>query len=174
MEQLPLETKRLILRPYSSSDADEVKSLAGDPRVSDTTLNIPYPYTIDMAREWISRHKNEREEGTGLIYAVIEKDTGQLLGTVSLIEIGETNAELGYWFGFHYWGNGYCSEAVKALIEYSFRGLGITTLYAEHLTSNPASGRVMIKNGMHYSGCIHKKNREGILSKVETYEIKYT
>ena len=174
MEQLLLETKRLILRPYEFPDADQVKNLAGDSRVSDTTLNIPHPYTIDMAREWISTHKIEWKERTGLVYAVTEKGTGQLLGTVSLIEINESNAELGYWFGVPYWGNGYCSEAVKALIEYSFSVLDLSSLYAEYLASNPASGRVMVKNGMQYLGCIHKKNREGVLSKIETYEIKHT
>ncbi|KXO08025.1 putative acetyltransferase [Moritella sp. JT01] len=174
MEQLLLETKRLILRPYKYSDANQVKNLAGDSRVSDPTLNIPHPYTIDMAREWISTHKNKWQERTGLIYAVIEKDTDQLFGTMSLVEINETDAELGYWFGHPYWGNGYCSEAAEALIAYSFSVMGITSLYAEHLASNPASGRVMIKNGMHYSGSKHKKNRDGILSKVETYEIKHT
>lgn len=173
MEQLALETKRLILRPYKLSDAGQVISLAGDSRVSDTTLNIPHPYTIHMAREWISTHKNEWKKRTGLVYAVTEKNTGQLLGTVSLVEINESNAELGYWLGFPYWGNGYCSEAVKALIEHAFSVLNLSFLYAEHLTSNPASGRVMIKNGMQSLGCTNKKNREGNLSKVETYQIKY-
>ncbi len=165
MEQILIETNRLVLRPYKSSDVDPIVSLAGDFRVSSTTLNIPYPYTSDMAKEWISTHTNEWLEGIGLIYAVTEKDTGQLLGTVSLIDIHDGKAELGYWFGFPYWGKGYCSEAVEALIEFSFTKMEITF---------PASGRVMIKNGMQYIGSIHQKNREGILSNVETYELKYT
>ena len=173
MEQLPLETQRLSLRPYELVDASQVKRLAGDSRVSSSTLNIPHPYTLEMAQEWISTHGDEWQARAALIYAVTRKDTDQLLGTVSLVEINGGKAELGYWFGFPHWGNGYCSEAVAALIEFSFSMVGISALYAEHLADNPASGRVMRKNGMQPTGCIHKKNRAGISTRIETYELKH-
>ncbi|BAJ01229.1 acetyltransferase, GNAT family [Shewanella violacea DSS12] len=172
MEQIVLETERLILRPFKSSDAEQVAHLAGDPKVSGPTLNIPYPYTLDMARGWISSHAPRWLEGSGLIYAVTGKDTGRLLGTVSLVQISGRKAELGYWFGVPFWGSGYCSEAVAALIDFSFGKLGITLLNAEHLASNPASGRVMAKNGMKLLACIDRESRDGLLSKVETYELK--
>ena len=145
MEQILLETERLILRPFELSDAVQVANLAGDPKVSSSTMNIPYPYTLDMAKGWISTHVARWQDSSGLIYAVTEKETDRLLGTVSLVQIFGKKAELGYWFGVPFWGLGYCSEAVTALIDFSFTKLGIDHLHGEHLSSNPASGRVMIK-----------------------------
>ncbi|AQS36901.1 acetyltransferase, ribosomal protein N-acetylase [Shewanella psychrophila] len=172
MEQILLETERLILRPFALSDAVQVAHLAGDPKVSSPTMNIPYPYTLEMAKGWISSHAARWQDGSGLIYAVTEKETDRLLGTVSLVQICGKKAELGYWFGVPFWGRGYCSEAVTALTELSFTKLGIDHLQAEHLSSNPASGRVMVKNGMKPVASIMRENRDGILSNVETYERK--
>jgi len=52
MEHQPtIETERLILRPFSISDADVVMALAGTKQVYATTLNVPYPYEPGMAEK---------------------------------------------------------------------------------------------------------------------------
>jgi hypothetical protein len=55
--QETLRTKRLILRPFSLVDAPDVMRLAGDRRVYETTLLIPYPYSEGIAESWISTHQ---------------------------------------------------------------------------------------------------------------------
>ena len=133
MEQPEIETERLILRRFNSSDARAVKELAGNYNVAKTTLNVPHPYEKGMAELWIERHPEKWNSNTGAIFAITSKELNQLIGTVSLMDIEGTQAEIGYWIGEPFWGNGYCTEAVNALIQFSLDNLGIKKFIAEHL-----------------------------------------
>ena len=86
--------------------------------------------------------------------------------------INRTRAELGYWVGEPYWGNGYCSEAACALIDFGFEQLELKQIIAEHLRNNPASGRVMRKAGMQHIGSARKPDRERRKTDMEIYEIR--
>ena len=88
-----------------------------------------------------------------------------------MIDIEDTRAELGYWIGEPFWGNGYCAEAARELIAFAFQNLGIQTITAEHLTHNSASGKVMQKVGMKYVSSINKQDRDDEMSSVEVYEV---
>jgi RimJ/RimL family protein N-acetyltransferase len=171
MNQPLIETERLILRPFEEKDAKSVQKLAGNKEVSKTTLNIPYPYKDGMAEAWISTHRTGWENRAVVVFAATDKGTKGLLGTVSLVEINGTNAELGYWFGEPYWNQGYCTEAAKALIEFAFAHLGITKIMAEHLSSNQASGRVMRKLGMLHVKQEYKPDRDGRITPIEIFEL---
>ncbi len=97
MEQPVLETERLILSPFVDDDAQRLSELAGDKAVSDTTLRIPYPYDVTEALEWIRTHAKIRERELALYYAVILKDSGELIGSAGIdIELPHGRAELGY------------------------------------------------------------------------------
>jgi RimJ/RimL family protein N-acetyltransferase len=122
-----------------------------------------------MAEKWISSQTQSWGNGTGAIYAITDKSLNTLFGTVSLVSIKNSHAELGYWVGEPYWKNGYCTEAAKALIEFAFTRLGIVKVVAEHLSSNPASGRVMEKIGMRHVHQIQKIDRNGKKAKIEFY-----
>ena len=61
-------------------------------------------------------------------------------------------ADLGYWIGFEYWGNGYCTEAAQAVIDFGISELKYHKIQAHHMKSNPASGCVMKKCGMSHEG----------------------
>jgi hypothetical protein len=66
MKEIPrLETERLILLPFGTSDAAEVMRLAGDRAIADTTTHIPHPYEAGMAEEWISRHQETFDKNRG-------------------------------------------------------------------------------------------------------------
>ena len=66
------------------------------------------------------------------------------MGTITLRpNARDDNAELGYWIGRPYWGHGYATEVLR----YAFEDLGLHRIHAEHLGSNPASGKVMQKSG---------------------------
>jgi len=172
MNTLPtLATDRLLLRPFTLADAQEVQRLAGDRDVASTTLRIPYPYKDGMAEEWIGSHTDKCAKGEGVSLAVTLRDAGTLVGAVGLeICKDHLRAELGYWIGKPYWGKGFATEAARALVGYGFEVLGLNRIHAQHLVRNPASGRVMIKIGMRHEGTLrHHTKKWDVFEDVEFY-----
>jgi RimJ/RimL family protein N-acetyltransferase len=154
-ERPTLETARLILRPFTLADAPEVKRLAGDRAIASTTLSIAHPYEVGMAERWISVHQAAFEQGTQYSFAITRRADGALLGAIGLHpNPAHRRAELGYWIGVPYWNQGYTSEAAEAVLGYAFTTLGLHRVFAQHVTRNPASGRVMQKIGMTYEGTL--------------------
>lgn len=150
-----LETQRLILRPFALSDSARVQELAGDRRIYATTQNVPHPYEDGMAEAWIASQASTFANQRGVDLAITLKVSGDLIGAIGLVATPRhQRAELGYWIGHAYWGQGYCTEAAKAIIHYGFSVLHYHKITSCHIESNPASGRVMEKSGM---------QREGIL-----------
>ena len=174
MEQPEINTERLLLRGFLNKDAKRVQELAGNFKVSKATLNIPHPYKDGMAEEWIKTHQKGFEENSQVTFAITNNQTNELIGAISLIAIKEKQAEIGYWIGEPFWGKGYCTEATKALINYSFTKRGLIKLVADHLSSNPASGKVMKKAGMYHVASKQMKDRFSNVVDAETYEIQNT
>lgn len=158
IKQPTLTTDRLILRPFVLADAPAVQRLAGDWAIADTTSSIPHPYEDGAAEAWIGSHAVQLEQETAVVFAITLKDDGQLAGTISLFSIRAESrrAEMGYWIGVPYWRKGLCSEAARVVIRYGFDELGLNRIFAEHMTRNPASGRVMQKVGMTYEGTLRQ------------------
>jgi ribosomal-protein-alanine N-acetyltransferase len=139
-----------------------VERLAGDRLIAETTLNIPHPYPPGAAEAWIARHRAEWARGDAVNLALERKDDRALLGAIGLrVERDHARAEIGYWIGVPYWGQGYATEAARALIAYAFGELGLNRVYAYHFTGNPASGRVMEKAGMRLEGELRQHQRKG-------------
>jgi [ribosomal protein S5]-alanine N-acetyltransferase len=159
--QPTLETKRLILRPFTLQDAPVVHDLVSAREIADTTLAIPHPYEQGMAEAWIGSQQKGFDEGNSVHFAITVRESSQLVGSIGLqIHPIHSYAEMGYWMGVPYWGRGYCTEAVGAVIEYGFEDKGLNRIFAVHFKRNPASGRVMQKNGMVYEGCLHQHVRK--------------
>ena len=149
MSQPILETSRLILRSFRKDDAAAVKRLAGDWEIADTTLNVPHPYEDGMAEEWIEAHGPGYEAEKLATFAVVLRDTEELIGTIGLrINRDVNKGDLGYWIGKPYWNLGYATEAARAVIAFGFDELELNRIYAGHFARNPSSGRVMEKIGM--------------------------
>ncbi len=155
-------------------DAGDVQALAGNKNVSQTTLNIPYPYKQGEGARWISTHADAWNNKTGAVFAIIEKSRNSLIGAISLVKIVGENAELGYWIGEAYWNKGYCTEAAKSFAQFAFTNLRVKKIVAEHLSSNPASGRVMQNAGMAHIGQTRKPDRDGKMASIEIYELRGT
>ncbi|MFO6425050.1 GNAT family N-acetyltransferase [Motilimonas sp. KMU-193] len=151
-----LSTERLILRPFSLSDAEQVQRLAGYAKLAEFTLNIPHPYLDGMAEAWISSHEQSWQSDRGYTFAMTLTDSGKLIGCISLSRRPDNEAEVAYWVGVPYWGKGYCTEATKMMIQFAFEQLGLQRVTGLHLTRNPASGSVMKKAGMIYGGLFNK------------------
>ena len=81
---------------------------------------------------------------------IILKGDRSLVGIISLKDIDLVNkkANLGYWIGDQYWGNGIASESVALVINHAFSVLGLEEVYANVYSENKASMRVLEKNGM--------------------------
>jgi ribosomal-protein-alanine N-acetyltransferase len=148
-----LETDRLLLRPFTLADAPEVRRLCGAREVYEGTLSIPHPYTQGHAEEWIGEHAEAFERREFLSLAVTRRSDGALVGSMGLgFAPAHARAELGYWIGVPYWGQGFATEAAAELIRYGFEELGLERVNAHHFPENPASGRVLEKLGMTREG----------------------
>ena len=143
-----LETKRLVLRPWRESDAETLFKYASDPDVGPRAGWSPH-ISVD---ESLAIIKNVfSNEG---MWAVELKETSEAIGCVgylpaafSNLDIEQDQCEVGYWIAKPYWNKGFCTEAVRALVDYCFNVKGFTVLWGDYFPMNPASGRVMEKCG---------------------------
>ena len=170
--QETIYTERLVLRPFTLADAPQVKALAGERQIYETTLFVPYPYEDGMAESWISTHQAGFYEGRGVVFAICLA-RGALMGAIALNKAGLFNAaELGYWIGVAYWNRGYCTEAAKAVLEYGFNVLRYHKISARHFVGNISSGRVLEKIGMRHEGLLQDDvMKDGRYISVELYGI---
>ena len=145
-----LETARLTLRPYGEADIAELVPLIGTREVAATTLRIVHPYTEEDARAFLIL----AQEPDKIWLAVTLRADGRQIGGVGLrVDEPHQNAELGYWLGVPYWGQGYATEAGRDVLRYGFESLGLHRIFASHFGHNPASGAVLRKLGMRHEGC---------------------
>lgn len=170
MKTMPkLKSERLTLRPFTLDDAKAVQKLAGDKKIAETTLDMPHPYPDGAAEEWISTHQKQFERNKEIIWAITKNDTGELVGAIGFKLRPEFNkAEFGFWIGVPYWNKGYASEALSSIIKYGFEELDLNKIYAHHFHTNPASGKVMLKNGLKEEGYL----REDIIKNGEYIDVK--
>jgi ribosomal-protein-alanine N-acetyltransferase len=145
-----LETERLILRPFKAEDAQRVQLLAGEKIIADMTENIPHPYLDGMAEGWIGLHDAWCKNRAAVVFAIVIRESGELIGAVSITQISGQSGNLGYWIGLPYWGQGYCTEASMRILEFGFNHYALSRIDARHLSENPASGKVITKSGFQY------------------------
>src|ERR1700751_1893604 len=141
-----LETERLVFRAPRLEDAKAVAQLANDRRIAETTARIPHPYSLVDAEKFIASI-NRGEGETGFL---ITREK-MVLGAVG-ISTSEHEPEIGYWLGVKFWGHGYATEAVHAVIDHAFADLDCEALAAGARVTNPASRRVLEKCGFQWTG----------------------
>lgn len=135
-----IKTQRLVLRELSDSDVPEIARLAGDWDIARMTARIPFPYSEALARDWMETI------GPGeFVRGVTLHDA--LIGAVGYVENDDGSAEIGYWIGRPWWGQGFATEAATALVRYCFKVGGFKRLTCCHFVDNPASARVIEKLG---------------------------
>jgi len=161
-EQPTLETERLLLRPLMQDDAPAVARLAGRREIADTTISIPHPYSEEQARYWIAESADLFAQGKSVVFGVQLKRGGNLAGGIGLRDIDTEHslAELGFWVAVEYWGQGYATEAARAVVGFAFEQLGLNRVYAHHMVRNPASGRALAKLGMKVEGLLRQRVRK--------------
>ncbi len=139
-----IETQRLILRPLTVEDAQDVFEWTSDPVVN---RYMPYPLHENVYRteEWISSLGDKNE------FCFCLKTTGKVIGAGSIAYRAEYDSyELGYNLNRSYWGMGYATEASGAMIKWAYENLGARDFFARHATANKASGKVILKCGFQF------------------------
>lgn len=153
MEKLKLETERLILKEWENTK-EEIDVLVTNLNDKDFTrgfVNTKFPYSKKDAKEWLSK-MDERKSKSGFCFKIIEKNSNKIIGNISLSCRDDIkNAEFGYWICREKWNNGYATEVLRKIIEFSF-SRGIHKICGKHFADNPASGKVMKKCGMKKEG----------------------
>ncbi|MEN0002913.1 MAG: GNAT family protein [Bacteroidota bacterium] len=154
METYPsLSTERLVLNQPQVKDIPSIVQHVGNPNVSFNLLNVPHPYHELDAVFWINQANQSFKDGSKYVFAIRLKKNLELIGGMGLhVNKKHKRAELGYWLQEESWGQGLTTEAATAVIAFGFETLQLHKVMAIHVTSNPASGRVMQKIGMRKEG----------------------
>jgi [ribosomal protein S5]-alanine N-acetyltransferase len=160
--QLELTTERLLLRAFTSRDAPALRRLASHREIADTMISIPHPFPDGEAERRITRYAEAFGAGTGVHFAITLRADQELIGATELREIDpeHAKAELGLWVAPAWWGHGYATEALRALLTYGFEQVGVNRVSAHHMTRNPASGRVLLKCGFKCEGLLRQEVRK--------------
>ena len=142
-------TERLSLGAILATDIPSIIKYAGDVKVAEQLLNLPHPYYEKDAIFWLNLAHQGWQDQSKYIFGIRLQATQELVGGIGLhVESSYDRAELGYWIGVPFWGQGYMSEAIATILKFGFREAGLNKIFAIHYMDNPASGKVMIKNGM--------------------------
>lgn len=168
-----LHTERLLLRPLLLVDAPRLVELANDFDVAAGVATMPHPYAISDAVAFINRFSPASDFDSNHVFGVRLRSDGQIIGVMGLHEVRDyRRAEMGYWFGKAYWGQGYATEAAQTVTDWGFRTLPLDRIHAACYAPNIGSARVMQKIGMTYEGTQRKHYiRFGVVHDVHLYGI---
>lgn len=143
-----LETERLYLREMNQSDFASLCRILKD---DETMYAYEGAFSDDEVREWLDRQiASYQKWGFGL-WAVILKDTNEMIGQCGLTMQNwkdDEVLEIGYLFERAHWHKGYASEAAKACKKYAFETLNASEVCSIIRDTNIASQNVAIRNGM--------------------------
>ena len=152
-----LTTERLILRPWEDTDAESLYEYAKDERIG-PVAGWPVHTSVKNSLEIIRTVLAAPET-----YAVCLKEDNRAIGSIGLmvgqqsnIGLPDTEAEIGYWIGVPFWGQGLIPEGVREIIRYAFEDLQMETLWCGYFEGNDKSRRVQEKCGFTY----HHTNKD--------------
>ena len=157
-DKMEIKGSKFILRSWRAGDEDRLVEIANNKKIWINLNNaFPHPYTMESAKWWVN-HCQE-EDNPNRIFA-IEVD-GKLAGCIDISPRPPESehcktAIFGYWLGEEYWGRGIASEAVKLIVDYGFKTFDIVRIQAGIFSWNPASARVLEKNGFTLEGRLRK------------------
>ena len=148
-----LRTSRLTLRALNAEDAPNFHRLINDWEICRRLPDAPFPYAASLAAQWIAAAAADRIAGRAEQFALTDSATGELLGCGGLrLSKDRKSAELGYWLGRVFWGQGFGAEAARRLTEWAFAALPIARVTATVAADNDASAAVLRRLGFTQSG----------------------
>ena len=158
---------RLLLRPIWPEDWQNVLGGIADEGVVRNLASAPWPYGEQDARDFTALPI----EPMFPRFLITRASDAALIGCIGIdrTEAFEDGAELGYWIARPYWGQGYASEAGRAVLQIA-KTLGYTRVMAAHFLDNPASGKVLQKLGFEPTGVVAMRHSCGRGTEAPTAE----
>jgi ribosomal-protein-alanine N-acetyltransferase len=152
-----LETERLILRKINLKDAADIFQYASDPLLTKHTLWATHT-SIEDSKYFIEAVMLEYRKHLPTSWGIEHKRDSKLIGTCGFIywDRHDSRAEIGYALSRQYWGQGYMTEAVQAIIDVGFCQMNLNRIEARCNLANKASAQVMEKVGMKFEGILRK------------------
>lgn len=145
----------VTLRRLNNKDKEALATLANNKKIWDNLRDyIPHPYGEKDALEFIKR---TRQENPPQNFAIEYKN--QFCGVIGVLlqeGIYRKTAEIGYWIGEPFWGQGIATKAVRLATAYGFRELKLVRIHASIFEYNAGSMRVLEKNGYEKEGVFKK------------------
>ena len=143
------------IRKWQPKDKKALSENLSNPRILNNLRDgLPYPYTERDAEDYISAMLST-DPDKSFAFAVTLND--EAIGSISVFRGGNIHsrtAELGYYIGEAYWGNGYATSAVRQVCAHVFAHTDIVRIYAEPFARNAASCRVLEKAGFQLEGVL--------------------
>lgn len=172
---IEINTKRLKIRKFRHDDAEDMfKNWTNDEEVTRYLTWKPHrqiEVTRGLLELWIKDYACENNYN----WIIVCKESDEAIGGISVVKQDDASfsCEIGYCLSKQYWGQGIVSEALGAVIDFLIGEIGYNRISAVYDTDNPASGRVMEKNGMTYEGTLRqaKLTNDGKLCDLAMFSI---
>ena len=162
-----LETERLMLRRPTLADVKAIAHLANDRRIAENTRRLPHPYLQDHAVEFVRAMANDPRETVFLIESNFVP-----VGMTGISWLEPEAPELGYWLGVEHWGQGFGTEAARAVIDFTFEEFDIEHLISGARVTNPSSRNILEKCGFQWSGVeLHRFEAIGSSTPVDCFKL---
>jgi RimJ/RimL family protein N-acetyltransferase len=162
-----LETERLLLRRPTLADVKAIAHLANDRRIAENTRRLPHPYSQENAVEFVRATANDSRQTVFLI-----ENNHAPIGMVGVDWREPETPELGYWLGVEYWGQGFATEAARAVIDFTFEAFDAEQLISGARVANPASRNILEKCGFQWSGVeLHRFEALGSSTPVDCFRL---
>jgi len=149
------------MRELNKSDAEPLVAILNDEEVR-RWLFSETPVTLRQERGYIKSMRKQFLKGRLVNWIICDKITGTSMGCIGLqpINRAHNSAGAGFFLSRDFWGKGYITEALEAVLGYAFETLDLNRVTAGHFAGNDASGRVQQKCGMQYEGTHRKAFRK--------------
>jgi RimJ/RimL family protein N-acetyltransferase len=165
-----IRSERLFLRPGWPEEWEDLLALIDDEEVVRNLARAPWPYTAEHAKAFV--HLQHERLLPNFLVTLPGQQGARLIGSVGLSRDGD-EVELGYWIGRPFWGQGFATEAARAVLGVA-QALGHERLLAYHFADNPASGRVLRKLGFCPSGLVRDRFSLGRGGKAPAQQLSLT
>lgn len=161
------------IREWRTEDAKSLAVIADSKKVQDNLRDgLPYPYTEADAL-WYINSCIAADKSDNFCFAIVNNN--EVVGSIGIFRQGNIHfktAELGYYIGENFWGQGIGTEAIRLACKHVFGSTDIVRIYAEPFAENVASCRVLEKNGFVLEGILRKNAfKNGVFRDMKLYAL---